>query len=450
MPAYPKLVKSFHDHPDNIPFKQHRFFAFTNYAFLMATMFHFTFIWVFALLDLTILSVYNIFSSILWIVCIYLNLKGTRAAHLIIADLEVLTHAALCTIVIGWQSGFHYYALSLPLVIFLSNWSTKMKIFLCGINGLAYILLFYFTHDLVPVKIIENKYLVWFGYFNMVSIFFVISFCSFYYRLMVLKVEKQLEAAHQKTIDTLMQLNESLAGAADYVKSILPDPILDGTVHLNWEFVPSQSLGGDAFGYHWLDKDHFVVYLLDVSGHGVSAALLSATITNVLRFRTLPGVDFHEPDNVLSALNQSFPSEKNNDMYFTIWYGVYNRQTRSMVYSSGGHPPALLFSASGQNTFDVFRLRTPNRIIGAFKKKAFQKDTRILKNKDCIYIFSDGVYEFLQTNGKRWSFDEFVSHMEGLHQGDEKDINRLMVNVKKLNNANLFEDDFTLLKVSFA
>ena len=64
------------------------------------------------------------------------------------------------------------------------------------------------------------------------------------------------------------QLADELAKAAEYVKSLLPEPI-DEPIRIRWEHIPSMQLGGDAFGYHWLDDDHFAIYLLDVCGHGV-------------------------------------------------------------------------------------------------------------------------------------------------------------------------------------
>ena len=103
-------------------------------------------------------------------------------------------------------------------------------------------------------------------------------------------------------------------------------------------------MGGDAFGYHMLDEDHFAIYLTDVSGHGVGAALLSVSVMNVLRSQSLPNTDFKDPEQVLEALNIAFPGEENNDMFFTIWYGVYHLPTRTLTYASAGHPPAILFT----------------------------------------------------------------------------------------------------------
>ena len=74
----------------------------------------------------------------------------------------------------------------------------------------------------------------------------------------------------------------------------------------DWQFIPSVELGGDAFGYHWLDSDHLAIYLLDVCGHGVKAALLSISAINVLRNQTLSSTDFLSPSEVLAGLTRSF------------------------------------------------------------------------------------------------------------------------------------------------
>ena len=82
------------------------------------------------------------------------------------------------------------------------------------------------------------------------------------------------------------RLADELAQAAKYVESLLPER-LSGEIQTDWRFMPSVELGGDAFGYHWLDDDHFAIYLLDVCGHGVKAALLSISAMNVVRNQTL-------------------------------------------------------------------------------------------------------------------------------------------------------------------
>jgi sigma-B regulation protein RsbU (phosphoserine phosphatase) len=95
-------------------------------------------------------------------------------------------------------------------------------------------------------------------------------------------------------------------------------------------FIPSTQLGGDAFGYRWLDQDHLALYLPDVCGHGVGAALLSVSVLNILRSERKCAADLRDPGVVLEMLNDAFPMERHNGQYFTIWYGVHDRRTRTL------------------------------------------------------------------------------------------------------------------------
>ena len=448
-PFVKELFSKFHELPENLTPDHYRFFVFVNYATFLAGIFHFAFIWIFAILGVKILSIYNIFSCVTWVFVIYLNLRGLKVAPLVLANLEIIVHAALSVVVIGWDSGFHYYILPIPFILFLSLWPMVSKISVCFLNGLVLLFLNYYSNIVPPLVTIDSVYLNWLNYANLLGIVFAISYCAYYYRLIVLKVEDKLKVEHQKTTEALNRLKQNLSDAAEYVKTILPEPIDEGPVRSNWEFIPSESLGGDAFGYHWLDKNHFAIYLLDVSGHGVSAALLSATIMNVLRSRALPTVDFCEPDQVLSALNRSFPAEENNDMFFTIWYGVYNRSNHALAYASGGHPAALLFSGSPDEGSRGVELKTPNYVIGGMKNATYKKDVKSLQANSSLYVFSDGVYEFMQSDGRRWKYSEFANYLCDLHGAEDIDIDRLVSSAKDLMQTS-FEDDYTILKVSFS
>ena len=135
-------------------------------------------------------------------------------------------------------------------------------------------------------------------------------------------------------------LTTELEQAAHYVESLLPAPTRDGPVATDWLYRPSAGVGGDAFGYHWLDDRRFAFYLLDVCGHGVGAALLATTVMNVIKARTLTGADFAAPASVLAALNAAFPMSAQNGMYFTIWYGVYDAAEGEVEFAGAGHHAA--------------------------------------------------------------------------------------------------------------
>src|SRR5262249_43301403 len=113
-----------------------------------------------------------------------------------------------------------------------------------------------------------------------------------------------------------------------------------------WCFKPCEQLGGDAFGYHWIDPDHLSIYLLDVFGHGVGATLLSVSVLNAIRAGSLAGVGFRRAGEVLTGLNRAFRKDHQNNLFFSIWYGVYQVSLRQLRFATGGHPPALLLARS--------------------------------------------------------------------------------------------------------
>jgi sigma-B regulation protein RsbU (phosphoserine phosphatase) len=457
MAFYKKLFQHFHDLPDNLPANYFQSWVFINYAFLIGGTFHFLWIFMFALLGVQPLALFNIVSTIIWAFAIYYNLKGHVKTGAVLANIEVILHGWLGTIIIGWNTGFHYYILVMPLFYFLTHWSIAGKIVLSAINCIIYILLSYYFKAHTPVNAIDPMLIITFNYGNIAAFVFVLSYFAFHYRSAVIEAEAKLELEHQKTNaaliernEILTQLNEELAEAADYVKNMLPKPINEGPVKTDWRFIPSTSLGGDAFGYHWIDTNHFAIYLLDVSGHGVGAALLSVSVMNVLRSQTLPETDFKDSKQVLESLNIAFPGDENNDMFFTIWYGVYNKSTRELTYTSGGHPPALLLGGNTTEDSKSTLLRTPNYVIGGMSEASYEKRECLVGEHDRLYIFSDGVYEIEKSDGSMWRFQEFTDFMNKIKTEGHSILDHLHRYASNLTQSDNFEDDFTIVEVSFS
>lgn len=243
------------------------------------------------------------------------------------------------------------------------------------------------------------------------------------------------------------RLAAELAEAADYVASMLPEK-LDGVIKTDWKFVSSTSLGGDAFGYHWLDDNHFVMYLLDVCGHGVGAALLSISAMEVLRSQNLPDTDFFNPGNVLTRLNDEFQMEDHHQMYFTIWYGVYNKQEHKIVYSSGGHPPALLISGTSPSDAQIHDLRTKGAIIGGFPGLNYGNNEIALGQYNKLFILSDGVYEITRPGLPDWQFDAFRQYISSTVTSAEFHVEKIYHDVREMYGSKNLEDDFSLIEIN--
>jgi phosphoserine phosphatase RsbU/P len=250
-----------------------------------------------------------------------------------------------------------------------------------------------------------------------------------------LQIQKQL-------LET--ELNE----AADYVTSILPEP-MSGLVKIDYRFLPSSQLGGDCFDYYWLDEENLVIYLLDVSGHGLAAALPSIYVHNLLRSQTLPQANFHQPSEVLNALNEVFQMDQHNARYFTIWYGVFNRSSYQLTYATAGHPPALLLSQSIDSSIDIKQLITPSMPIGAFAEAEYENAVCKIQPSSKIYVFSDGVYEVEQPDGSLWKLNDFINLLTKCNQ-EFMDLEHILEAIKTATGSKGFSDDCSLLEINFS
>jgi phosphoserine phosphatase RsbU/P len=259
----------------------------------------------------------------------------------------------------------------------------------------------------------------------------------------------RLNRVYQALQEQKQMLEVELMEAADYVRSLLPEPLL-GTVEIDARFIPSRQLGGDCFDYYWLDPDYLAIYLLDVSGHGLGAALPSISVLNLLRSQSMDGVNFYQPNHVLRALNETFQMDDQNDKYFTIWYGVYNQAKRQLVYSSAGHPPALLISNPLTDEVNIKQLKTVSLPIGMMPDTKFVNQRCDIDTGSNLYIFSDGVYEIMQPDGDIWGLDGFVdflvANQEPIH---EKGLNHILNHIKRLSPTEALEDDLSLLRIGF-
>ncbi|MGH2412181.1 MAG: PP2C family protein-serine/threonine phosphatase [Microcystaceae cyanobacterium] len=257
---------------------------------------------------------------------------------------------------------------------------------------------------------------------------------------------------HQLSRDLQQQkqlLEVELAEAAEYVRSILPEPITEPPTTIDVRFIPSRQLGGDCFDYYWLDADHLVIYLLDVSGHGLRAALPSLSVINLLRSRGLNQVNFYHPREVLRGLNKTFQMTQRNDKYFTIWYGVYHAKKRTLTYASAGHPPAVLLSLDKQGEITEQRLKTPGFPIGMFAEAKYIDASCPIQPNSCLYIFSDGIYEIDRSDGVILGLNEFVNLIRDYHQIPQHNLDRLLKEVKNWNPKDSFDDDLSIIQINF-
>jgi sigma-B regulation protein RsbU (phosphoserine phosphatase) len=166
-----------------------------------------------------------------------------------------------------------------------------------------------------------------------------------------------------------------------------------------WYYRPYDELAGDGLNLFRCDDDHVAMYVLDVSGHGVAAALLSVSVTHHLSQMigipdadaqcVLTGENVVSPAWLASRLNTQFPMQATGKHYFTFVYGVLNVRTRQFCFVSAGSPGPLVVHADG--TSDVHDV--PAVPLGMFPDSEYEDTVIQLQAGDRLYLHSDGLYE---------------------------------------------------------
>lgn len=244
----------------------------------------------------------------------------------------------------------------------------------------------------------------------------------------------ELSAAREHLVSELHR-------AGRYARRLLPEP-LSGAVRTRWLFEPCDDLGGDTFGYHFLEGGRFAFYVLDVVGHGVGAALHGVSIATVLRAQALPGTDFSRPEDVLSALNRAFPMQDHDGLYFTLFFGVFDPVTRRLAFASAGHPAPILRRADGA----LLELAAPGAMIGIDPDAVFEPRELTLDPGARVHAFTDGAYEIELEDGSMWDAASFERELLSLAD----DLPRFHERVRALRGGRGLDDDCTVLVVDFA
>lgn len=254
------------------------------------------------------------------------------------------------------------------------------------------------------------------------------------------------EQRDERELAEEQRLTGELRQAVEYVRAILPEPLTEGPVRIEWFYVPSSELGGDTFGYQFLDPTTLAGFLVDVSGHGIGAGIHAVNVANTLRQRAMPGVDFRNPGQVAAGLNAMFPMEQHGGMILTLWYFVYDLTTRRLRFCCAGHHPGFLTSFGGPVPEPVW-LKAPS--IGMLPARAWPSGEVSVAPGSRLYVFSDGVFEIEQPDGSTWGLDHLRAIIASAAASGRGESERIYQAVRRAAKPGPLADDFSLLVLHF-
>jgi sigma-B regulation protein RsbU (phosphoserine phosphatase) len=272
--------------------------------------------------------------------------------------------------------------------------------------------------------------------------------------------EKKLKQLNEELLDKQKRLDADLAAAAEIQKSLLPHKI-DSTANLSiaWKFMPCEHTGGDIFNMFQLDDDHWALYMLDVSGHGVQAAMITVSVAQFLQpnsgqlhKRISKGAaattQIRTPAEVLTALDDEFPFERFNN-FFTITYMTINTRTGDLRYSNAGHPHSILIRPGGR--LELLSKGGPAIGMGDFHllsglAERFEEGRLQLKPGDQLFVYTDGIIEYRKPGGGFYGAERFCETLQTMQGRSINDmIEQSIEALLNFGDQTKPQDDITLL-----
>lgn len=269
------------------------------------------------------------------------------------------------------------------------------------------------------------------------------------------RAEEELRRAKSELESALGELRRDLDLAAQIQQSLLPktSPAVAG-MEFQWQFLPCEQLAGDFLNVFALDNEHIALYVLDVSGHGASAALLSVTLSRLLSpnrsdsclFRpdseAPDGYRVARPSEVAELLNDRFQHDARLAQYFTMVYGVMEVPASRFDYVAAGHPGPVHVPADGEACV-YSSTATP---IGLFPDVEFDEASLTLERGDRLFLYTDGLTEAVNANDEELGRDRFRETVEQSRDLDLREtLERVLARMKDWQASRASNDDVSLL-----
>ncbi len=206
---------------------------------------------------------------------------------------------------------------------------------------------------------------------------------------------------------------------------------------------PALGVGGDYYDFLALPDGKLGIALGDVSGKGVAAALMMASLQASLRAEASRGDD--DLGAMLQRVNHLVYDTTAENRYATFFYAQYNPADRHLTYVNAGHNPPFLFQASGRARAPL-RLDIGGTVIGLFEDFPFQQGTVVLEKGDLLVAFTDGITETMNSMDEEWSEANLIQAIES-----SKDLTAREMIIQIMHAADTFaagnkqHDDMTLV-----
>lgn len=265
-----------------------------------------------------------------------------------------------------------------------------------------------------------------------------------------------LELANRALATANRKMESDLEWAGRLQRAMLPTiaPAVPG-VEFAWHHRSCEELGGDLLNVFAIDDEHVGLYMMDVSGHGIKAALLSVQVSRLLALvpdqhclvrRRRDGIGEFEPTppaDVAEELNRRFPLDETFELYFTLFYGVLDTRTLELRYVCAGHPGPIHIPADEP----ARDLTVPMFAIGWMPAPGYEERRVTLRAGDRFFLYSDGIGDARDANNEVFGVTRTAEALRKAADRNLDDALQAMLEAAGRWRAHAIDDDISALAI---
>jgi len=216
----------------------------------------------------------------------------------------------------------------------------------------------------------------------------------------------QLTAAIANEVAQRERLNREVEIAREVQERLFPQdhPTITGLDYCG-ACRPALGVGGDYYDFLLLPNESFGIAVGDVSGKGISAALLMASLQASLRGQAISGT--HDLALLMSNVNRLVYDASSSNRYATFFYGQYEPQSRTLSYVNAGHNPPMIFRRQ-EGEWEVLRLEEGGCVVGLLPNFPYTQASVTLQPGDLLISFTDGISEAMNPAEEEWGEERMM------------------------------------------